>query len=630
MAINTNPTFKPGQKLTPEQVKQMLALRGNHQNTLGQQAWYGGAESGENRRVGTMAADWMLKSGDQMSPTLTYRPNQTRTQTGEADNTAPDGTGSYFIYQPRNQSTWGGSDVTDVWDSEGNYLGSESGATDLRGLANWAASSVAAYYGASAMAGADGAASGLGAASGGADAATSAAWANGSGLGLDTVSAVGGAGGTTGTLAGAGTLSAESLGAIDGLSSVGTNIGNIGADSIISGTQAAGGTTAGTAGLSSADKAALYGTEGYGGGMTGAQTSVYDGVLKATGSTDLAGTLASNGTVAEGLNAVADGAKTVANDNGFGTLAKVVTTATLADAGADALSNPVDTSRFDQLFSNLLTEQGKASARGDSEWQDYINTWKPIQGQLADRITNYDTAGRREMAAQSATGDVATQFDQQRMAAAKQMQAAGLDPSTIAALDASSRIDEAKASAGAANKARSDVENNGLKLLAGGAEFGRGLADSSMRQSQIATGTTNAANSVLNTQGNLDNQNTQNRNAIYGDLLGTAASLYGMYSSSKKTKHRGGKVDGLAAAKAVQRSPSERWRYKAGQGDGNTKPRVGPMAEDLHRVAPTVSNGKQVDGIALAGLHHAAIGNVAKRLDKIEQRLGLGDAKRRA
>lgn len=48
---------------------------------------------------------------------------------------------------------------------------------------------------------------------------------------------------------------------------------------------ATGATTGATgAGLSSADKAALYGSEGYGAGMTGAQTSAYDTVLGATGS----------------------------------------------------------------------------------------------------------------------------------------------------------------------------------------------------------------------------------------------------------------------------------------------------------------------------------------------------------
>ena len=510
MAINTNPTYKAGQKLDSEQLKALLALRDN-----GPQWGETTGDAGGHRYE---INEWSMPG--KFGAVVARDP----------------ATGKTLIYQPRNVSTWGGNDTSDVWDDQGNYVGISSGATDLRSLARLAAAAAASYYAAGATFGAEGA--GAGAAAGGADAATSAAWGSGAGLGGDTLTAMGATGTTgaaTGGMAGAGTLSVESLGAIEGLSSLGTEIGSIGADSIISGTQAAtAGGTAGTAGLSSLDKAALYGAEGYGTGMTGAQTSVYDGVLGATGSTELAGALSGNEAVADVLNSVVDGAKTVTSGNGFDTLGKVVTTAIGAGAGADALSNPVDTSRFDQLFSNLLAEQGKSSARAEDEWQNYINTWRPIQQKLADAVTNFDTAGRREMAAQEATGEVATQFDRQRVDAGKRMVAAGVDPSTIAALDASSRIDEAKIQAGAANKARSDIEMQGLSLLQGGANFGRNVANTSAQQSSIATGTTGTANSVLNTQGNLQNQNTANNNALVGDLFQTGMQLWGL-SDAKKT-----------------------------------------------------------------------------------------------
>lgn len=55
-----------------------------------------------------------------------------------------------------------------------------------------------------------------------------------------------------------------------------------------------------TGGLSSADKSALYGNEGYGPGMSGAQTSAYDSILNATGSKGLAD-LAANSSIGGGL-----------------------------------------------------------------------------------------------------------------------------------------------------------------------------------------------------------------------------------------------------------------------------------------------------------------------------------------
>jgi len=78
------------------------------------------------------------------------------------------------------------------------------------------------------------------------------------------------------------------------------------------------------AALSSAEKAAMYGAEGYGPGMTGAQTAVYDGLLNATGSKVLAD-MAANSVVgsslingAQSLADIAGGAKTVADLVGGG------------------------------------------------------------------------------------------------------------------------------------------------------------------------------------------------------------------------------------------------------------------------------------------------------------------------
>lgn len=71
-----------------------------------------------------------------------------------------------LIAQPRNISTWGGNDSSDVWDAQGNYLGTNSGGTALRGLANLIAQAVGGYYGTQALNGAT-SATGAAAAGGG-------------------------------------------------------------------------------------------------------------------------------------------------------------------------------------------------------------------------------------------------------------------------------------------------------------------------------------------------------------------------------------------------------------------------------------------------------------------------------
>jgi hypothetical protein len=148
-----------------------------------------------------------------------------------------------------------------------------------------------------------------------------------------------------------------------------------------------------------------------------------------------------------------------------------------------------------------------------------------------------------------------------------------------------------------------------------------------------AVSANNAAGSLFGNAAQMNMQGDINQyNATMGGAQG-ALKAWGMYTSSKKTKRRKGKVDGKKAGDAVEKSGAEKWAYKDGMGDGNTKDRMGPMAEDLQRVAPGVSDGKRVDAIAMSGLHHAAIGghnrdirDLKKQVTRLEKRLSLADA----
>jgi len=104
------------------------------------------------------------------------------------------GAGRNLIYGPQSGGTWG-TQSNDVWDEQGNYIGTSSGDSTALGLAKFGVMSAGAYYTA-------GAANGLESsmATGGADAATSAAWGQGAGLGGDTLSAMGATGATPGAV----------------------------------------------------------------------------------------------------------------------------------------------------------------------------------------------------------------------------------------------------------------------------------------------------------------------------------------------------------------------------------------------------------------------------------------------
>lgn len=313
-----------------------------------------------------------------------------------------------------------------------------------------------------------------------------------------------------------------------------------------------------------------------------------------------------------------------------------------------------------EMLASTLSDQQTSRDRADAQWQSYNDTWKPLEDSFAKKAAEFDTPERRDAAAEAAAAEVGSKFDTMRTSAARDMAASGLDASAIATLGAASNIEEAKAKAGASNKARTDTEMAGLGLLEAGARFGRNMPTTGLAASQLAgqqgsqaqggyqglvsatsapgaaaanlysgaVGANQSAGNLFTQNFNAQNSAMNSQNALFGDLLGGGLRAYGMglFGSSKKTKRMGGKVkDGLDA---VSKSPAKKWRYKPGEGDGNEKPRMGPTAESLSKVAPEVSDGKMVDGIALAGLHHAALGDVAKRLARIEKKVGLSDARR--
>lgn len=213
---------------------------------------------------------------------------------------------------------------------------------------------------------------------------------------------------------------------------------------------------------------------------------------------------------------------------------------------------------------------------------------------------------------------------------------------------------------------------------------GAGAAQAGSLFSQ-AVGANSAAGQLGLANYNAQLQASQANNGFLGDLIGAGAGLLGStktaggasglaaltsFFSSEKLKHMGPKVNGNDAEEAVEKangdspaeeraegkkghnakeeaaerragdnpaeeaieaSPSKQWSYKPGLGDGDTRTRMGPTAESLRdATGGVVSDGTKVDGIALLGLHHAAIANQSKRLRRLEKRAGLAHARKGA
>lgn len=167
MAINENPMFAWEQDLTPEQLAQMLALIPKDY-VLGQldpNRTLTADEAGGMPQFDVVGRGWSLPG--EFGPSIGWNPGEEVIGgfggTDEITRPTVDG-GSWAIGQARNASTWGNSDVSGAWDGDGKWQGWNSGATDLRGLANFVMQSVGGYYGANALNGVGGGLSGLDAA----------------------------------------------------------------------------------------------------------------------------------------------------------------------------------------------------------------------------------------------------------------------------------------------------------------------------------------------------------------------------------------------------------------------------------------------------------------------------------
>ena len=321
--------------------------------------------------------------------------------------------------------------------------------------------------------------------------------------------------------------------------------------------------------------------------------------------------------------------------------------------------------QFLPLFQNQaqmsLDQQAKTNERADTQWKNYEANFLPLEQKFAQQAADYNTVGRQTQDADRAAAGVAQEFGLARQRMAEDTAAAGVLPGSGRAQAARNQLglQEAVAKAGAADAARRQTEATGLSLMNSAIGVGRGqvagglqAADLSLRQGSSAQGSAGgavglagapsqqaisgygAAGSSNQGAANIMSQSYQNQlagqsqqNALFGDVLGAGLGVAGMFMSSEKTKHLGKKVRG--ASEAVEDSPAHHWRYRLGLGDGNAKPRMGPTAESLRdATGGVVSDGAKVDAIAMLGLHHAALGEHGKRLQRIEKQLSLADGAR--
>lgn len=294
---------------------------------------------------------------------------------------------------------------------------------------------------------------------------------------------------------------------------------------------------------------------------------------------------------------------------------------------------------------------------------DYDNynktTFRPLEQGIVADAQGYDTTARRDSAAASATADVQSNIDQQRTGTQQAMARRGVNPASGASVATQGLMDvaAAKAKAGAASTARTQVETIGAARKMDAANLGRGLASAQATSAGIALNQGNSASANGQVAGNVTAQGNQIVNSGYSGAqngLAGAASTYGSIANTQmRANDTSGQMQGLAqlgmagkymisdknakegrksvkpeiSLAAIRKLPVESWKYKPELGDG--KRHVGPMAQDVHKGLgeATAPGGKVVDTISLHGHTINAVKALDKRLIRLENTRSKGKAR---
>jgi Chaperone of endosialidase len=307
----------------------------------------------------------------------------------------------------------------------------------------------------------------------------------------------------------------------------------------------------------------------------------------------------------------------------------------------------------------VADRQLASSELNDSISKDYWDyqkgTFRPLEQGIVTDAQNYDTAARREAKADQATADVGMQVALAQQAQNRDLARKGVMPGSgkMLAMSNQMALGEAAAKAGAANKAREQVELQGYARKMDAANLGRNLASNQATSAGVALNAGNSAvnnagvplvqsNAAVQTAGQGFNTAIQGNNSA-GNLYGQAAQLesqdsgiwgalgtvaggwaaggFKMPTSDKNAKKNVKPVSDEQALDAVKSTPVSSWDYKPGQGDGGSH--VGPMAQHVQKTMgeQAAPGGKQIDLITMNGMNMAATAALARKVDKLAKKV---------
>jgi hypothetical protein len=295
---------------------------------------------------------------------------------------------------------------------------------------------------------------------------------------------------------------------------------------------------------------------------------------------------------------------------------------------------------------------GMDIARENQAWsqqdrQFLMDNYRPVEAQLAQRVAGMNTEDYAARKAQDAEAGVEDSFAAAQQQAQRNLARQGIAVGSAqkAAAELNGAVNKAGMVAQARTTARNLADDLTFQRQASVAQVGRGLNPNTSASTALAGGSSaisgtgqalagaqGAAGTVQQgystaINGNLGaanqfgqiNQANAQASAGWSSALGSIAGA-AIIKSDENAKENIKEVDGESARKGLRKAEPKAWRYKLGEGPEGEH--VGAMAQDLNKaLGPSVSDGKQVNGISMIGTLHAATVAVDKRVDKLTKKI---------
>lgn len=256
-----------------------------------------------------------------------------------------------------------------------------------------------------------------------------------------------------------------------------------------------------------------------------------------------------------------------------------------------------------------------------------VEVFRPLQDAFIQEAATWDSAARKNEAAQQAVADVRQQTANAEAGRVRQAMAMGINPnsSRFMAAGRSAALDSGLAAAGAQNMARRRVEQEAEGKRANAINMGAGLAVNPGTSMGLSNGALQAGGSaamtgygqqgsLLNTQYNQQLQSWQANQNSMSSMMGGLGTVAGIMLSDQNAKTDKKPLPEGAALGAIREMPVEKWRYKPGRGDGGEH--VGTYAQDFTK-ATGQGDGKTIDMISAIGVTMGAIRDLDKKVDKM-------------